>query len=887
MKGHDIRTYFLEFFQKRSHEIVSSSSLVPRDDPTLLFTNAGMVQFKAVFLGEEKRGYNRATTSQKCVRAGGKHNDLENVGHTARHHTFFEMLGNFSFGDYFKEGAVEMAWDLLVKELKLPEDRLYATIHEGDKGMGLGPDEEARELWKAYLPEDRIVACSTKDNFWQMGDTGPCGPCSEILIDQGEAVGCGKPTCQVGCDCDRYLELWNLVFMQYNRDDSGTMTPLPKPSIDTGLGLERISAILQGKHNNYDTDLFTPMIRFMEDLTGKEYGKDERTNVSMRVVADHARGVSFLIGDGVTPSNEGRGYVLRRIIRRACRHGKLLGLEEPFLHEVSGVVIEDMKAPFPELEQRRAAISQIILREEERFSETLDKGLRILSDEKDRLRSKGMTVVPGDVVFKLYDTFGFPVDLTADVARDDGFEIDEVGFDRAMEDQRQRARSAWAGSGEEEVPEVYRRIVSKGVRSKFTGYDSLEGSDTVAAIIVDGKEVHVVAAGTELEVVTSATPFYGESGGQVGDRGVITTAEGARVTVRDTKKPLGDLIVHIGKLEKGTLNKGQTVRLQVEESLRSDTARNHSATHILQAVLRETLGEAVQQSGSKVGPDGFRFDYTCPTAPSPEDLMKIERRVNERVRENSPVSVQSLSYREALSLGAIALFDEKYGDTVRVVQMGDFSMELCGGTHTKRTGDLGFFKVLSDRSVSADTRRIEAITGRAAVDYVETQEKNVNEIARLLKTEPDKLLDKILRLQEQHKELGQEIQALQAKLASGQSRDLLDEVREVAGIKVIAAEVDTDDVKTLGDLSDRLKDRLGSGIVLLGGRNDSRAYVTVSVSKDLQDRFRAGDLVRQVSQKVGGKGGGKPHFAQGGGPDVDKLPEALESLYDLVESGKS
>ncbi len=856
--------------------------MVPKDDPTLLFTNAGMVQFKKVFLGEERREYVRAASSQKCVRAGGKHNDLENVGRTGRHHTFFEMLGNFSFGDYFKEEAIEMAWDLLVRELGLPEGRLWVTIHEGDREMGLGPDEEARGIWGRYVPAERIVACSTKDNFWQMGDTGPCGPCSEIVIDQGAGVGCGSPQCRVGCDCDRFLELWNLVFMQYNRDDEGRLTPLPRPSIDTGMGLERITAVLQGKSSNYDSDLFSPIIRLMEDISGRAYGADGKADVSMRVVADHARGAAFLISEGIVPSNEGRGYVLRRIIRRAARHGRLLGLEEPFLHKASQVVVEQMKEVYPELQQRSAVISQIILREEERFAETLDKGLRILSEEKERLRSQGLRIVPGEVVFRLYDTYGFPLDLTEDVAGEDGFGIDTEGFEQAMEGQRRRARAAWAGSGEEQVPEVYRRLVARGVTTEFVGYQGLSCASEVTCLLVDGEEVSRAGEGMRVEVIVPRTPFYGESGGQVGDRGVIL-GPGLRVEVTHTLRPLPGLTVHVGQIREGSLRLGQEVELKVEEGTRWDTARNHSATHILQSVLREVLGEVVHQSGSKVTPDGFRFDYTYPSAVTADQIARIERRVNERIRENAPVTVAWLPYREAIALGAMALFDEKYGDTVRVVRMGDFSTELCGGTHTLRTGDVGFFKILSDRSISADTRRMEAVTGRAAVEYVQAREQVIAELAALLKATPEEIMEKARRLLERQKEQEREIRDLKARVAGGHSRDLLEEVREIRGVMVLAAEVDIEDPKAMGDLSDRLKDRLGSGIVLLGSRSKEKAMLTLSVSKDLQGRFPAGGVMREVSRAVGGKGGGRPHFAQGGGPDVERLPQAIETLYRIVE----
>ncbi len=881
MRGTEVRSYFLEFFKKKGHAVVPSSSLVPKDDPTLLFTNAGMVQFKKVFLGEEKREYLRATSSQKCVRAGGKHNDLENVGWTARHHTFFEMLGNFSFGDYFKEGAIEMAWELLVEEWGLPPERLYATIHEGDGSMGLGPDEEARKLWLRFLPPERIIACPTKDNFWQMGDTGPCGPCSEIVIDQGPEVGCGRENCKVGCDCDRFLELWNLVFMQYNRDQFGRLTPLPKPSIDTGMGLERITAILQGKKSNYETDLFLPIIGLIEEMCSKSYGENPRADVSMRVIADHARGVTFLVGDGVNPSNEGRGYVLRRIIRRAARHGRMLGLEGPFLHRATGIVVEIMKDAYPELLQRKAAIEQVVLREEERFAETLDKGLRLLEEETKRLRFQGRRIAPGELVFKLYDTYGFPADLTGDILREEGFEIDMEGFEKAMEEQRRRARASWVGSGEGQVAEIYRRIAAKGLDVEFVGYEDLSATSQVAALLVNGEEVEEAHEGQVVEILTHLTPFYGESGGQVGDKGLIK-GERALVEVTDALRPLPQLIVHVGKILKGSLRVGETVELLVDEGMRWDTARNHSATHILQAVLREILGEAVHQCGSRVSPEGFRFDYTYSSPLDIEQVRTIERRVNERIRENAPVRVRVLPYREALNLGAIALFDEKYSDMVRVVEMGDFSKEFCGGTHVRRTGDVGFFKILSDRSISADTRRIEALTGRGAIEFVQRTERTLQDLASVLKASPEELQEKLRRVLERQKELEKEVRILKAKAATGSSRDLLAEVRDISGIKVLCAEVELEDQKSMGDLADRLRDRLGSGIVLLGSRAPSKVMLTLSISKDLQSRFHAGEIMGEVAQRVGGKGGGKPHFAQGGGPLREKLEESFETLYHLV-----
>lgn len=881
MKGSEIRNYFLEFFRKRGHTIVPSSSLVPKDDPTLLFTNAGMVQFKRVFLGEEKREYLRATSSQKCVRAGGKHNDLENVGWTARHHTFFEMLGNFSFGDYFKEGAIEMAWELLVREWGLPPERLYATVHGGDDSMGLGPDEEARSIWLRFLPPERIIPCPTKDNFWQMGDTGPCGPCSEIVIDQGPDVGCGRKDCMVGCDCDRFLELWNLVFMQYNRDQSGRLTPLPKPSIDTGMGLERITAVLQGKRSNYETDLFRPIIAFVEEISSKPYGENPRTDVSMRVVADHARGVAFLVGDGVNPSNEGRGYVLRRIIRRAARHGRMLGLGAPFLYRAAGIVVEMMKDAYPELLQRKAAIEQVVLREEERFAETLDKGLKLLEEEMKKLRLEKQRMASGELVFKLYDTYGFPADLTGDILREEGFEIDMEGFERAMEEQRRRARASWIGSGEGQVDQIYRTIASRGLEVEFLGYEDLSMTSKVEVILLEGKEVEEAHEGQTVEVVTTVTPFYGESGGQVGDRGLIR-GEKTLVEVMDTLRPLPQLTVHVGRIIAGSLRVGEEVELLVDEATRWDIARNHSATHILQAVLRETLGEAVHQSGSRVTPDGFRFDYTYSFPLNSEQIWEVERRVNERIRENAPVRVKVLPYKEALSLGAIAIFEEKYSEIVRLVEMGDFSKELCGGTHVRRTGDVGFFKILGERSISADTRRIEAVTGRRAVEIVQRMEKTLQEIGNTLRASPEEIQEKLRRVLERQKELERELKGLKAKAAVGPSRDLISEAKEVSGIRVLCAEVELEDQRSMGELADRLRERLGSGIVLLGSRASSKVMLTISISQDLQGRFHAGEIMREVAETVGGKGGGKPNFAQGGGPLKHKLEESFQTLCQLV-----
>ncbi|HWU36184.1 MAG TPA: alanine--tRNA ligase, partial [Candidatus Acidoferrum sp.] len=679
----EIRELFLRFFEERQHRRVPSSSLVPQNDPTLLFTNAGMVQFKDVFTGREKRDYTRATTAQKCVRAGGKHNDLENVGYTARHHTFFEMLGNFSFGDYFKEGAIAMGWEFLVDILGLPPDKLWVTIHEGEKSLGIGPDEEARKIWKKFVPEDRIRTFPSKDNFWQMGDTGPCGPCSEIIIDQGPGVGCGRSECSLGCDCDRYLELWNLVFMQFERYADGTIKPLPKPSIDTGLGLERIAAIVQGVDSNYDTDLFTHILKAIGDSCGKKYNPASPEAVSFRVIADHARAATFLISDGVLPSNEGRGYVLRRIMRRALRHGKKLGINQPFLFRLTDEVIAVMEDAYPELVGHREMVRNMIQNEEERFSETLNTGLRLWADEIRKLKDQGAKFIPGELIFKLYDTYGFPLDLTEEIARDEGFSLDKKGFEEAMGVQRERARESWKGSGEEALREVYKSLGALKLQTEFVGYDRLETEGRILKIFKGDTEVERGTEGEEVEVVTDRTPFYGEAGGQEGDQGVLS-GNGSRMEVSRSTKPLPGVIVHHGTIKSGVLRVGDILKLRVNPETRRKTALNHTATHLLQAALRQVLGNHVKQAGSLVAPERLRFDYTHFSPLSEEEIEKAEEIVNSRIRENLPISVSQISYKEAIQRGAMALFGEKYGEVVRLVQVGEVSAELCGGTHTAR-----------------------------------------------------------------------------------------------------------------------------------------------------------------------------------------------------------
>jgi alanyl-tRNA synthetase len=881
MKAREIRKKFLEYFQEHGHTVVKSSSLIPHDDPTLLFTNAGMNQFKRCFLGEEKRPYTRAATSQKCMRAGGKHNDLENVGYTARHHTFFEMLGNFSFGDYFKEDAIRFAWEFLTEHMGLPKDKLYATIHEGDAAMNLGPDEEAEGYWKKVLPADRILKFSTKDNFWAMGDTGPCGPCSEILIDQGEAMGCGRPDCRPGCDCDRYLELWNLVFMQFNRTEDGVLHPLPKPSIDTGMGLERIAAVIQKVRSNYDTDLFAPMMDAIGALSGLTYGTDPEKDASFRVIADHGRAAAFLIGDGVLPSNEGRGYVLRRVIRRALRHGRFLGLNRPFLHQVVVAVMESMADTYPELLENRNYITRVILHEEERFSETLDHGLRLLQNEMNRLRDEGAQTVPGDLIFKLYDTYGFPIDIVTDMARKMGMGVDEAGFEERMEKQREQSRKHWKGSGEREISEAYRSLSSQGVRTEFVGYQQLEAQGRIVALVRDGNMVDAALSGSTVEVVTDRTPFYGEAGGQVGDKGRIVGPEGEAV-VTDTLRLPGDIWVHVARVEKGSLRPRETVTLCVDAQSRKDTALNHTATHILHRVLRDVLGDHVKQSGSLVAPERFRFDFTHFAALTEEELLEIETRVNEAIRENRPLRVQVMGFEEALRAGAVALFEEKYGDTVRLVEILDFSKELCGGTHTERTGDIGTFLIVQETSVAAGVRRIEAMTGRHALAYWQKQRETLSAAARRLKSLPEEVPEKVERLLAHNKDLEKQLEALKASLTARKSADLLDQAQEIGGAKVLVSRVEATSPKALRELNDRFKERIPSGVVVLGAAHDGKVFLLVGVTKDLTPKVHAGDLIKEVAQVVGGSGGGRPDMAQAGGSRPEKLEEALEKAQAIL-----
>ena len=880
-----IRDAFLRFFEARGHRRLASSSLVPQNDPTLLFTNAGMVQFKDVFTGREKRDYSRATTSQKCVRAGGKHNDLENVGFTARHHTFFEMLGNFSFGDYFKKDAVAWAWEFVTSPewLGVPRERLAATVFAGEGGVPW--DEEAYQLWKAEgVPEDRILKLGAKDNFWAMGETGPCGPCSELHYFQGDDIACaevaaGRACLGVACECDRWLEIWNLVFMQFERSPEGGLTPLPKPSIDTGAGLERIAAVVQGKRSNYDTDLFQKIIHAIEQVAGKRYGERDDDDVSMRVIADHARATTFLVGDGVLPSNEGRGYVLRRIMRRAIRHGKRLGLERSFLVGVCGSVIDEMSGAYPETRENRAFIEKVALTEEESFRRTLDKGLSILEEEMARLAAEAQKVIPGEVAFQLYDTFGFPMDLTRTIAAERGLAVDEPGFDRHMAEQR--ARSEWKGSGEAAVGDLHKQIAGELGETKFLGYDTTTAQAEVKALVVNGARAAAARKGDRVEVITDATPFYGESGGQVGDQGSISSQAG-RVVVEDAQRPVPGLIVHVGKVTEGELAVGDLVELSVDDARRDLVRANHSATHLLHFALRQRLGEHVKQAGSVVAPDYLRFDFSHFQPLADEETREIEAAVNELVRRNEATDTNVLELEEARKTGAMMIFGEKYGDRVRVVRIGP-SKELCGGTHVRRTGDIAFFKIASEESIAAGVRRIVAYTGPKAVDLAQRAEDELKRSAALLKAGAFDVAAKIDAMQKRLRELERALEEARSTIAVARSGDLASQAREVNGIRVLTARVEGDG-NALRDLADKLRDKLGRGIVALGSEHDGKAVLLVAVTKDLTSRIKAGDLVKEAAKLVGGKGGGKPDLAQAGGPDARGLERALARVEELVRA---
>ena len=876
MKSADIRETFLKFFESKGHARVKSSSLIPMDDPTLLFTNAGMVQFKSVFTKEENRPYQRATTSQKCMRAGGKHNDLDNVGVTARHHTFFEMLGNFSFGDYFKEGAITYAWELLTGVFGLPRNELWITVYRDD--------DEAFDIWKKKIgiPEKRIVRMGEKDNFWAMGDTGPCGPCSEIHIDQGPEVGCRRPECKIGCDCDRFLELWNLVFMQFNRKADGTMVPLPNPSIDTGMGLERISAILQGVQSNYETDLFIPIIQTIADMAGSAYGEDDRKDTALRIISDHSRAAAFLIADGILPSNEGRGYVLRRIMRRGMRFGHFLGFKKPFLYRVADYVIDMMGEIYPELVMHREAIEKMIYGEEDRFSSTLNNGLKLLNESLHDLSERKQTLIPGDVVFKLYDTYGFPVDLAEDIAKEAGMAIDHDGFQKQMTAQRKRAQKAWKGSGEKEIPAIYKQVVAASGKVSFTGYDGLFLQTTVSALIKEGRQVTRAEKGETLEVITPRTPFYGESGGQEGDRGLL---EGAHVTaeVLDTRKPLPDLIVHRVKILEGTLTVSDEVTLTVDGERRGAIARHHSATHLLHAALRQTLGEHVRQAGSLVTEKRLRFDFTHFQAVRPVELTRIEDIVNGKIRENIPVEKAEKAFDTAVNEGALAFFGDKYGDVVRVIKVPGTSTELCGGTHVDRTGDIGAFFIAGEESVAAGIRRIEAVAGQPAVAYARKQRDILDGIAKRLKTPAREAEKKLAVLLDDIKGLEKKIRGMESKIASGRVSELINKAKTIGDISLVVSEVPGADPKRLRTMADEIRQKLDRCVVVLGSVNGAKAYLIAMVSKDATDRVDASNLIKEISPAIGGQGGGRRDMASAGGKDPENLERALSLVEALIQ----
>ncbi|MBT3856308.1 MAG: alanine--tRNA ligase [Nitrospina sp.] len=877
MTGDEIRNKFLQYFKDRGHTIVPSCSLVPKNDPTLMFTNAGMVQFKDVFLGEEKRNYNRAVSVQKCVRAGGKHNDLEMVGRTARHHTFFEMLGNFSFGDYFKKEAIQFGWEFLTDVIGLPRDRLYISVFEDD--------DEAFNLWvdEVKMPRERIYKMGEKDNFWAMGPTGPCGPCSEIFIDQGKTVGCGQPSCEVGCDCDRFLEIWNLVFMQYDRDESGKLTPLPNPCIDTGMGLERLTAVVQGRTTNYDTDLMMSIITEAAHITGKEYGKQDEVNVSLRVLTDHARASVFLISDGVIPSNEGRGYVLRKIMRRGLRHGKLLGQKGPFFHRITSKVIDDFREAYPDLNNNKDFIQKVVINEEESFGNTLHYGTQRLEEILEKVRKEKLAAIPGEEIFKLYDTYGFPTDLVEETAKDAGLTLDMEGYTQAMNEQKTKAMASWKGSGEKEVASFYKEFLQSSPATVFEGYGTTEGEGRVLAILKNQQPVGSASSGDEIEFLTDKTPFYGESGGQVGDSGRAFN-ENIQLALDVANKPMPGLIVHKAKVVQGTLRTGDNLTLEVDRHTRGDTALNHSATHLLHAALKEVLGEHIKQAGSLVAPNRLRFDYTHFSPLTSKERIRIESRVNEKIRENIQVSTREMDIDSAIKEGAMALFGEKYGEKVRVVNIPGFSKELCGGTHVTATGDIGLFRITSEGGIASGVRRIEAVTGATAYDTIQAEQESLSAIRGLLKAPSNEETAKLKKLLAKNRQLEKEVATLKEKMVSGKESTGTDDVQKVGDISCLIKKLDGVDAKTLRTFIDNAKNQLKSGIVVVGSVADGKVSLAAGVTKDLTDKYHAGNIIKQIAAIVGGSGGGRPDMAQAGGSEVDKLDEALKKAEELIRS---
>ena len=873
MTGNDIRKSFLDYFIKQGHTAVKSSSLVPDNDPTLMFTNAGMVQFKNVFLGQERLPYVRAASSQKCLRISGKHNDLEAVGRDTYHHTFFEMLGNWSFGDYYKAEAIEWAWELLTKEWGLPKDKLWATVYLDD--------DQAEKLWAKIsgLPMERICRFGEKDNFWEMGETGPCGPCSEIHLDRGPQA-CDKQgraghECRVNGDCARYIELWNLVFIQYNRYEDRSLSELPAKHVDTGMGLERITAVLQNVLSNYDVDFMRALTAATEALTGRKYGADPAADISFRVIDDHARAVSFLIADGVMPSNEGRGYVLRRLLRRAARHGRLIGLKEPFLHKVATTVAAVMGDAYPELRAEEQRIGEIIRSEEERFGETLDRGLVLLEEATAKLKAAKQRTLPGEVAFRLYDTYGFPLDLTEDILSGEDMVVDQAGFGKLMEEQRTRGREAREATSMESKIVLDRAVC-------FTGYDRLEGDSTVLAIYGNGEGKREAVEGEEIEILTAETPFYGESGGQVGDRGTIQTSRGDIVEVIDTHHPTPQLIAHRARVKKGRVQVGDKVGLSVDPKHRRRTMLNHSATHILHAVLRRELGAHVRQAGSLVAPDRLRFDFHHTGAIADEKLAQIEAQVNGYIRADADVIIDEMNYQEAIRAGALAFFGDKYGDRVRVVKIGGFSTELCGGTHVERSGEIGLFKLPFESGVAAGVRRVEAFTGEGALELVSSYEQRLKEIGALVRGSADDAVDKVKKLLERQKELEREIEKLRGQFGKDQIPELLDKKQSVDGANILVSRVDGLDAKQLRDMADQINEKLGSGVVVLASAGETNVNLVASVSKDLTKKYHAGNIIKELARMVGGGGGGRPDFAQAGGKEPGQIAAALKRAEELI-----
>jgi alanyl-tRNA synthetase len=871
MTGAAIRAAFLSYFERHGHKVLPGSSLVPGNDPSLLFTNAGMVQFKEYFLGLASADWKRAATAQRCLRVSGKHNDLENVGYTARHHTLFEMLGNFSFGDYFKKDAIFFGWDFLTREMGLDGERMTVSVFR--------EDDEAYDIWHQTmgLPASRIARFDEKDNFWAMGPTGPCGPCSEIIYDQGEGTGCGRPSCAVGCDCDRFLEIWNLVFMQFNQDGSGARTPLPKPSIDTGMGLERLVAVVQGVKSNYDSDLFRGIIAEIEGVSGIEYGRSPLQDAATRVIADHARATAFLIADGVLPANEGRGYVLRRIMRRALRHGKKLGLDRPFLHRVAAAVVREFSSAYPDLGRSASYIDTVSLNEEKRFLETLDAGLRMVEEEFARIRKAGVKVFAGSVAFKLYDTFGFPVDLTADLCRERDVSLDTEGFEAEMERQRAQSREAWKG-GEVGVSDAAAaELARKGVSVEFVGYDRLEAGARVVALFRDGKRIMSAVEGEEVDFVTDVTPFYGEAGGQVGDVGE-GTGDAFRLEITDARRPAADLVILRAKVVEGTVGEAMTVDLKVDAALRRRTQANHTATHLLQAALRKIVGPHVKQAGSYVGPDKLRFDFTHFEAVPDDALREVEDFANDAVFTDRPVSWELLPYQEAIERGAMAFFGEKYADVVRMVTVAGVSRELCGGTHVRRTGEIALFRIVSEGALAAGVRRIEALTGPEAFRHLREDADRIHRIARDLKVSPADAVSRVNKLQAQVRALEKDVQEARRRAARDLVGEVLAKAREVKGVRVVEAGLEPMDPAALRELADAVKGKLKSGLLLLGTVEEGRCHLVAGVTPDLASAYSASDIVKNAARFVGGGGGGRRDMAQAGGSNIEGFASAVSSL---------